>query len=126
MLAAIWRTKCWPNRQFTLILEVTEANAANARASVQKKNPDPRLRICEKLVNLMLNNNFDCDGRIDTKVDRTRKRALVKMFLEEHNLELQPINTGTWDNENNTCMTGESVSEDQMCNTLMQKFAENL
>ncbi len=31
VLSDIWRTKWWPNRQLTFLLEVAEANAANVR-----------------------------------------------------------------------------------------------
>ncbi len=35
-ISCIRRTKCWPNRQFTLILQVVKANASNARICSKK------------------------------------------------------------------------------------------
>ncbi len=79
---------------------MAEANAANARARGQKKAANPQLQFRRKLANLMLNNNFDSDGRINAIVDRMRTRGLIEIVLEEHNLENRPINTGIWDNKN--------------------------
>jgi len=42
-LSDVWRTKWWPNRQFTFLLEVAEANAANARARARKEKAEPQL-----------------------------------------------------------------------------------
>ncbi len=66
---------------------MAEANAANARARGQKKVANPQLQFHWKLANLMLNNNFDSDRRINATVYRMRTRGSVEIVLEEHNLK---------------------------------------
>jgi hypothetical protein len=36
-----WKTKWWPNRQFTFLLSVAEVNAGQARARARDEKPDP-------------------------------------------------------------------------------------
>ncbi len=42
-LSAVLRTKWWLTRQFTFVLEVAVANAANARGQARKKEEEPHL-----------------------------------------------------------------------------------
>lgn len=69
------------------------------QSSWLKKNASPKLQFCCKLANLMLTNNFDSNERTKATMDMMRTRASEEVDLEEHILEIQPINTGTWDNE---------------------------
>lgn len=84
---------------------------------VVTKNINPQLQFCCKLVYLVLNNNFDSNGRIKATVERMRTRASVEMVLEVHYLEMRRINArpGT---KKKYCV--RSVVEEEMCNNLMQ------
>ena len=42
-LEEMWRTKWWPNRQFTFILSVVELNCVQARARGRKEPVEPTL-----------------------------------------------------------------------------------
>ncbi|KAL7465759.1 LOW QUALITY PROTEIN: hypothetical protein ACHAXS_006076 [Conticribra weissflogii] len=63
-------TKWWPTRQFTFLLEVEEANAANARGCARKQKAEPQLEFCRALAEKMLTNNLDNDGRTVVEVGR--------------------------------------------------------
>jgi hypothetical protein len=38
-----WKTKWWPNRQFTFLLSVAEVNAGQSRPRARDEKPDPTL-----------------------------------------------------------------------------------
>ena len=42
-LETTWKTKWWPNRQFTFLLSISEVNAGQARARARDNKPDPTL-----------------------------------------------------------------------------------
>ena len=69
-LSAVWRTKWWPTRQFTFLLEVAEANAANARSQARKQKAEPQLEFRRALAEKMLTNNLDNDERPVVEVGR--------------------------------------------------------
>ncbi len=48
-LSDVWRTKWWPNCQFTFLLEVAKANAENARACAKLVKAEPQLEFCRAL-----------------------------------------------------------------------------
>ena len=57
-LEEMWRTKWWPNRQFTFILSVVEVNCVQARARARKEASEPTLTFRRKLAMRMLTNRI--------------------------------------------------------------------
>jgi hypothetical protein len=57
-----WATKWWPNRQFTFILSVAEANAVQAWARAKKEMAMPTLEFQRKLAEKMMTNRLGDNG----------------------------------------------------------------
>ncbi len=57
-----WAMKWWPNRLFTFILSVAEANAVQARARGTKKTAMPTLEFRKKLAIRMMTNKLGDNG----------------------------------------------------------------
>ncbi len=71
-LETAWATKWWPNRQFTFILSVTEANAVQARARATKETAMPTLDFWKKLAMRMIQNKIGDNGVAAASPKRTR------------------------------------------------------
>ena len=85
-LEEIWATKWWPNRQFTFLLSVAEANAVQVRARARKENAEPSLDFRKQLAKCMLTNKIGDNGvvvpspivaRLRRNTERDRKRKGV-------------------------------------------------
>ncbi len=68
-LSDVWRTKWWPNRQFTFLLEVAEANEANERAHARKQTVELQWEFQHALAQRMPFNKWDSDGKSVTQVE---------------------------------------------------------
>jgi hypothetical protein len=71
-LEDVWATKWWPNRQFTFILSVVEANAVQARGRGKKETAMPTLEFRKKLAQKMLTNRLGDNGVAAASLVRTR------------------------------------------------------
>jgi hypothetical protein len=94
-LSFVWRTKWWPNRQFTFFFGVAEVNAANSRARARDQNPEPVLQFRRKLALKMLNNKLDTSD-VPTRGPGSRTRRSVDGNQGEHRLMHRPIKTTKW------------------------------
>ncbi len=83
-LSDVWRTKWWPNRQFTFLLEVAKANAANAKAQARKEKAEPQLEFQRALAERMLLNNLDDDEKSVAQVERPNTCNAVERLAKEH------------------------------------------
>ena len=88
-LSFVWRTKLWPNRQFTFFLGLVEVNAANSRARARRENPKPVLEFCKKLAIKMLNNTLGMSEH------PTSGRNLNSSAQEETNADELPLIVST-------------------------------
>ena len=61
-LSDTWRTKYWPNRQFTFFLSVAETNVVSARAKAQRQLTDAQLDFRRNLAQLMIENCWYSSG----------------------------------------------------------------
>ena len=86
-----WKTKWWPNRQFTFLLSVAEVNAGQSRARARDKNPDPTLIFRRKLAIQMMTNNIQANGVILASPPRRPSRRST-----EHVLTKRKKNEGKW------------------------------
>lgn len=94
-LSFVWRTKWWPNRQFTFFLGVAEVNAANSRARGRRENPEPVLDFRKKLAIKMLNNTIGMQEQ-PSRGPATRARRSLAADEGEHRLEIRPPHTTIW------------------------------
>jgi hypothetical protein len=61
-LEEAWVKKWWPNRRFTFILFVVEANAVQARARAKKETAMPTLEFRKKFTMKMMTNKLGDNG----------------------------------------------------------------
>ena len=94
-LSFVWRTKWWPNRQFTFFLGLAEVNAANSRARARRENPEPVLEFRKKLAIKMLNNTLGMSEQ-STSGPATRARRSVGADEGAHRLVQRPPYTTKW------------------------------
>ena len=90
-LEDVWATKWWPNRQFTFILSVAEANAVQARARGKKETAMPTLEFRKKLAQKMLTNRLGDNGVAAASPVRTRAS-----LSNDHVLSKREKNEGKW------------------------------
>ncbi len=57
-LEELWRTKWWPNRQFTFLLSVAEVNCVQARARARNKVAEATVTFRRQLAMQMLKNRI--------------------------------------------------------------------
>ncbi|KAL7425548.1 hypothetical protein ACHAXH_000046, partial [Discostella pseudostelligera] len=90
-LEEIWATKWWPNRQFTFILSVVEANAIQARARARDAPAEPTLSFRKQLANHMLHNRIGDNGVNVSSPIRPRVRRTT-----EHERKRKRVHEGKW------------------------------
>ncbi|KAL7462772.1 hypothetical protein ACHAXS_004154 [Conticribra weissflogii] len=116
-LSAVWRTKWWPNRQFTFLLEVAKANAANSRARARKENAEPQLVFRRALAQKMLTNNLDKNGTTVPQIGRPITRGSLERVKMDHELTKRPLNTGAWDDSTGTWAVARDTYQKTNCAT---------
>ncbi len=116
-LSAVWRTKWWPNRQFTFLLEVAEANAANSRARARKENAEPKLVFRRALAQKMLTNNLDKNGTTVPQIGRPITQGSLERLEVDHKLTKRPLNTRAWDDSTGTWAIARDVYQKTNCAT---------
>ncbi len=57
-----WKTKWWPNCQFTFLMSIAEVNAGQARARARDEKPYPTLTFRRKLAMQMMTNKIQDNG----------------------------------------------------------------
>ena len=97
-LAEAWRTKWWPNRQFTFFLSVAEVNAVNSRARARGVEGDAGLDFRRNLAVQMLENNLDqgFNNRSPIRAKNTRARASISAGEGTHAIMNRPYFTSKW------------------------------
>ena len=90
-LEDIWATKWWPNRQFTFLLSVAEANSIHARARARKEISEPTLAFRKQLAKCMLLNKLGRNGVVPASPIRPRVRRDT-----EHERKRKQVNEGKW------------------------------
>ena len=86
-----WKTKWWPNRQFTFLLSVAEVNAGQSWARARDEKPDPTLIFRRKLAIQMMTNNIQANGVVLASPPRRPSRRST-----EHVLTKRKKNEGKW------------------------------
>ena len=86
-----WATKWWPNRQFTFILSVAEANAVQARARGKKESAMPTLEFRRQLAMKMMTNTLGNTGAAAASPRRTRAS-----LSNDHVLSKRAKKEGKW------------------------------
>ena len=86
-----WATKWWPNRQFTFILSVAEANAVQARARGKKEPAMPTLEFRRQLAMKMMTNTLGNTGAAVASPRRTRAS-----LSNDHVLSKRAKKEGKW------------------------------
>lgn len=71
-ISAVQRTKQWPNRRFTFLLKVAEANAANSIAWSMKVKAETHFAVYQALAQNKLTNNLDYNRTKLTKIECLR------------------------------------------------------
>ena len=90
-LESAWVTKWWPNRKFTFILSVAEANAVQARARVMSETAMPTLKFRKKLAMQMMRNKHGDNGVAAPSPKCTRASISCK-----HELKKRAKKQGKW------------------------------
>jgi len=90
-LEEIWATKWWPNRQFTFLLSVAEANAVQSRARGKKEGAEATLNFRKQLAYRMLFNKMGDNGVAPTSPIRFQLRRNA-----EHERKKKQVGTGKW------------------------------
>ncbi len=76
-----WKTKWWPNCQFTFLMSIAEVNAGQARARARDEKPDPTLTFRRKLAMQMMTNKIQDDGVIAASPPRRPSRRAPSHVL---------------------------------------------
>ena len=90
-LEQVWKTKWWPNRQFTFLCSIAEVNAGQARARAKKETAMPTLEFRKNLAKLMMTNKLDDEGVSPNSPIRRRRRSSTV-----HLHKKRPKNAGNW------------------------------
>jgi hypothetical protein len=92
-LETMWKTKWWPNRQFTFLTSIAEVNARQARARARDDKPDPTLIFQRKLAMQMMTHKIQDNGVIAASpLRRPSRRGRVP----SHVLTKRKQNEGKW------------------------------
>ncbi len=90
-LEQVWKTKWWPNRQFTFLCLIAEVNAGQARARARKETAMPTLTFQKNLAKLMMTNKLDVEAVApNSPIRRKRKSSTVHVYKK------RPKNAGNW------------------------------
>ena len=95
-LAEGWRTKWWPNQQYSFFLALSEVNANACCSRAQDCPPEPQLEFRRKLALKMINNNLDDDGNNMPVVEAPKLRSYTQQILTDHNLDTRPLYANRW------------------------------
>ena len=90
-LEEIWATKWWPNRQFTFLLSVAEANAVQARARGKKEGAEASLNFRKQLAKCMIFNKLGDNGVAPPSPIRFQLRRIT-----EHERKRKLQHEGKW------------------------------
>ena len=90
-LDSTWKTKWWPNRQFTFLMSIAEVNAGQVRARAKDENPDPTLTFRRKLAIQMMANKIQGNGVVAASPPRRPSRRSI-----EHVLTKRKRKEGKW------------------------------
>ncbi|KAL7524687.1 hypothetical protein ACHAXR_004709, partial [Thalassiosira sp. AJA248-18] len=115
-LEDVWGTKWWPDRQFTFLCSVAEANACNSRARGRKLPAEPQLTFRRQLAKGMLENQLDGDGNCPNSPVRLRRRARPSLD-QQHQLLTRKTFTGSWNSEARTWATVKTAYLKTQCKT---------
>jgi hypothetical protein len=90
-LETTWKTKWWPNCQFTFLLSIAEVNAGQAGARARDDKPDPTLIFQRKLAMEMMTNKIKDNGVVAASPLRRPSRR-----VPSHVLTKRKQNEGKW------------------------------
>ena len=91
-----WRTKWWPDRQFTFLCELAESNAANSQARAKKESAQSQLDFRRKLACQMLENKIDDMGFV-LGIPTSPIRLTLRRRPPKHELKTRDLGRGAWD-----------------------------
>jgi hypothetical protein len=89
-LESAWATKWWPNRQFTFILSVVEANAVQACARAKKEVTMPTEESWKNLAMKMMTNKLG-DNRVTAASPKCTRASLSNNHVLKKRLKKQGI-----------------------------------
>ena len=83
-----WKTKCWPNRQFTFLLSVAEVNAGQAQARARDEKLDPTLLFQWNLAMQMMTNTIQSNRVVAASPPRpTTRRSALHVLMKRRKKE---------------------------------------
>ena len=111
-----WKTKWWPNRQFTFLLSVAEVNAGQARARARDEKLDPTLLFQWNLAMQMMTNTIQSNRVVAASPPRpTTRRSALHVLMKRRKKE------GKWDSYTNKFKVCKSLYIPRPCSICREK-----
>ena len=95
-IAEKWRTKWWPNWQFSSFLSLSEVNDSVSCAFARGASQEPQLEFQQKFALALMKNtlNEECEVMVDSSP--ATRRSMAQWINVEHNLVTKDLHCSTW------------------------------